>query len=110
MKQVTDLLEPNTGSTTRDGTKARYDKLSTLLHQATQSAPAALAGDVATFAAAIHGFATALAKVDYQLDAMFTTPQGVKLATDTSHALTPAIVDELTGPCGLDLGPPRPRT
>jgi hypothetical protein len=63
---------------------------------------------VATFATAIHGFATAPVRVGYQLDAIFKAPNGVKLAADTPHALTPAIVDELTGPCGLDLGPPRP--
>jgi hypothetical protein len=108
MHQVTDLLEPKTRSTTPEGTKARYDSLSTLLAQAKESAPPALADDVATFATAIHGFATALAKVGYQLDAIFKTPEGVTLAADTSHALTPAIVDELTGPCGLDLGPPHP--
>jgi hypothetical protein len=63
---------------------------------------------VATFDTAIHGFAIALAEVGYQLDAIFKTPKGAKLAADTSHALTPAIVDELAGPCGLDLGPSRP--
>jgi hypothetical protein len=108
MKQVTGLLEPKTESPTRQDTRARYESLATLLDQAQKSAPAALTDDLATFATAIHGFATALAKVDYQLDAVFKTPTGVKLAADTSHALTPAIVNELTGPCGIDLGPPRP--
>ena len=108
MKQVTDLLDPQDGSTTPEATKARYDSLSTLLNAATRSAPPALTADVASFATAIHGFATALADVGYQLDAIFQTPAGVTLAADTSHALTPAIVDELTGRCSLDLGPPRP--
>lgn len=107
MKQVTNLLEPNTGSTTPAGTKARYESLSTMLAQATDSAPPALTKDVAAFATAIHAFAGALAKVGYRLDAIFTTPGGAKLAADTSHALTPAIVDELVGPCALNLGPPR---
>jgi hypothetical protein len=107
MKQVTDLLEPHAGLTTPKATKARYISLSTLLDQAKESAPPALTDDVATFATAIHGFATALAKVGYDLDAIFKTRNGAKLAADTSHALTPAIVDELTGPCGLNLGPPR---
>jgi hypothetical protein len=108
MKQVTTLLEPKTESPTPAETKARYDSLSTLLDDATTSAPPALVRDVAAFATAIHGFATALSTVGYQLDAIFKTPNGVKLAADTSHALTPAIVDRLTGACGLDLGPPRP--
>lgn len=107
MKQVTDLLEPNNGSTTPAGTKARYASLFTLLGQATDSAPPALTKDVATFATAIHAFASALAKVGYRLDALFATPGGAKLAADTSHALTPAVVDELVGPCALNLGPPR---
>jgi hypothetical protein len=107
MKQVTDLLEPNAGSTTPDQTKARYDNVSTLLAQAQQSAPPAFAEDVATFAAAIDRFSAALATVGYRLDAIFTTPGGEKLAADTSHALSPAIVEEMTGPCALDLGAPR---
>jgi hypothetical protein len=107
MKQVTTLLEPKTDSPTPAETKARYASLSALLDRATTSAPPMLSSDVAAFATAIRGFATALSKVGYQLDALFKTPKGVKLAADTSHALTPAIVDELTGRCGLDLGPPR---
>jgi hypothetical protein len=107
MKQVTDLLEPNTGSMTPAGTKVRYERLSTLLHQAHRSSPPALAPDVATFAIAIHRFTTALAKVGYQLDAIYKSPGGEKLAADTSHALSATIVNELTGPCGIDLGPSR---
>jgi hypothetical protein len=107
MKQVTDLLDPNTGSMTPAGTKARYESLSILLDHAHQSAPPALAPDVATFATAIHRFTTALAKDGYHLDAIYKTPGGEKLAADTSHALTAAIVNELTGPCGIDLGPSR---
>lgn len=107
MKQVTSLLDPNSGSMTPQATKARYESLSALLDRAQDSAPPALTHDVATFATAIHGFTTALAKVGYHLDAIYKTRAGVKLAADTSHALTAAIVNELTGPCGLDLGPSR---
>jgi hypothetical protein len=104
MEQVTTLLEPNTGSTTPEETQARYDELAMLLDQAEQAAPPAIADDVSTFANAIDDFATALADVDYDLDAMYSTPEGNQLAEDTSHALTPAIIDHLTGPCGLTLG------
>jgi hypothetical protein len=104
MEQVTTLLEPNPGSTTPEHTEARYDELATLLDQAEQAAPPAIADDVATFATTIDDFATALADVDYDLDAIYSTPEGVQLAEDTSHALTPAIIDHLTGPCGLTPG------
>lgn len=107
MSQVTDLLNPHTGLMTPAGTKGRYESLSTLLHQASQSSPPALAADVATFATAIHQFTTALAKVGYQLDAVYKTLDGEMLAAETSHALTSAIVNELTGPCGIDLGASR---
>lgn len=107
MEQVSTLLEPNTGSTTPEGIEARYRELVTLLDQAEQAAPSAIAGDVATLAAAIDDYATALADVDYDLDAIYSTPEGVQLAEDSSHALTPAVVDHMTGPCGLDLRPPR---
>lgn len=104
MEQVTTLLEPNTGSTTPEETEARHDELTTLLDQAQQTAPPAIVDDVATLATAIDDFASALEEVDYDLDAIFSTPQGEQLAEDTSHALTPAIIDHLTGPCGLTPG------
>jgi len=108
MKEVVGLLEPATESPTPEANKARYASLSVLLEQARISAPPALTADIATFANAIHGFDAALANVGYRLDAVFSTADGAKLAAETSHALTPAIVNELTGPCGIDLGAPRP--
>jgi len=108
MKEVVGLLEPATESPTPEANKARYASLSVLLDQARASAPPALTVDIATFANAIRDFAAALAKVDYKIDAIFSTADGAKLAADASHALTPAIVSELTGPCGIDLGAPRP--
>lgn len=107
MERVSTLLEPNTGSTAPEGVEARYRELSRQLDQAEQTAPSAIEGDVAIFAAAIDDYATALAGVGYDLDTVYSTPEGVQLAEDTSHALTPAVVDHLTGRCGLDLGPPR---
>jgi hypothetical protein len=59
---------------------------------------------VANCATAIDDFDAALADVDYDLDAMHATPEGVLLAEDTYHALAPAVIDHLTGPCGLTLG------
>ncbi|MDT4942184.1 MAG: hypothetical protein QOH57_3406 [Mycobacterium sp.] len=105
MKQVTDLLAPNAGSRAPAATKARYDSVLTLLGQAKKSAPPRLVDDLATYADAIRGFTVALAKVGYDLDAVLKTHKGVKLAADTSHALSAAIVHELVGPCGIDLGP-----
>lgn len=104
MEQVTTLLEPNAGSPTPEETEARYDELATLLDQAERAAPPAMADDVSTFATAIGDFATALADVDYDLDVIYRTPEGEQLAQETSHALSPAIAEHLTGPCGLTLG------
>ena len=104
MEQASSLLEPNTGSPTPVGTRARYEELSSVLDVAEREAPTTIAGDVATFATAIDNYVTALASVDYDLDGLYSTPEGVQLADDTSHAITPAMVEHLTGPCDISLG------
>lgn len=103
MEQTTHLLEPQTASTTRADTRERYLALEAVLERAQRNAPAPLRDDVVTFATAINRFATALATVDYDIDDFFSTPAGVQLGEETSHALTPALVGHLTGPCGVDL-------
>jgi hypothetical protein len=105
MKQVTAQLDPGTGSQTPAANKARYEQLATLLAHAQTISPASLTNDVSTFQSAIGNFATALAAVNYDLDALFKTPTGIKQADDASHAMTPAVVDYMTGPCGLTFGP-----
>ena len=105
MKQVTARLDPGTGSQTPVANQARYEQLATLLAHARTISPASLTKDVTTFQSAIGNFAAALAAVDYDLDAFFKTPNGTKQADDASHAMTPAVVNYMTGPCGLTFGP-----
>jgi hypothetical protein len=42
--------------------------------------------------------------VDFNLDEVFSTPEGKQLAIDTSHTLTPAIVDHVARECDLSFG------
>ena len=105
MKQVTTRMEPSTGRTdTPAEVQASFGEVVTLLDQAERTAPAEFKGDVARFATAIDDYVAALAAVDFDLDAIFSTPEGAQLAQDTSHALTPDIINHLTGPCGISLG------
>lgn len=105
MEQVAARMEPDTGSAEPpEGVRANFDKVVTLLDQAEQNSPAAIAEDVATFASAIDDYVTALATVDYDLAAISSTPEGTQLAVDTSHALTPDVVNHMTGPCGITVG------
>ncbi len=104
MEQVTTRMEPNTAPTPPAEVEASFGEVVTLLDQAERSAPSELSGDVARFATAIDDYVAALAAVDFDLDAIFNTPEGLELAQDTSHALTPDIINHLTGPCGISLG------
>ncbi len=103
MEQVAALMEPDNGSTP-PGVRADFDMVVALLDQAEQSAPAAIRDDVASFAGAIDDYVGALAAVDFDLAAIFSTAEGTQLAEDTSHALTPDIVHHMTGTCGITLG------
>lgn len=105
MEQVAARMEPDTGTPTPpDGVRANFDEVVTLLDQAEQDAPAAISDDVAAFATAMDDYVAALAAVDFDLDAIFATPEGTQLAEDTSHALTPDLINHMTGPCGISLG------
>ncbi len=104
MEQVTTRMEPNTGPTPPGEVEANFDEVVTLLDQAEGTAPSELSGDVARFATAIDDYVAALVAVDFDLDAIFATPEGAQLAQDTSHALTPDIINHMTGPCGIILG------
>jgi hypothetical protein len=94
-------LEPETAPRTPSARQTQYVQLAALLDQAQGAVPQRLHDDLARFTLAIDAFAAALAKVDYNLDAIYSTPNGVRLAADTSHALSPRLVEQITGPCGL---------
>ena len=80
-----------------------FDEVVTLLDQAEEHAPAAISVDITAFAAAIDHYVVALAAADYNLDVIFSTPEGTRLAEDTSHALTPDVINHMKGPCGITL-------
>lgn len=86
-----------------DALRAEFDEVVTLLDQAEEHAPAAISGDIAALATAIDHYVVALADADYDLDVIFSTPEGTRLAEDTSHALTPDVINHMTGPCGITL-------
>ena len=67
-------------------------------------APAAIAGDVAAYKTAYDEYVRYLSTVDFNLNIVFSTPQGTQLAIDTSHTLTPAIVQYAVDDCGLSFG------
>ncbi len=83
--------------------RASFGEVVTLLDQAERTAPSELRGDVVRYATAIDDYVAALAAVDFDLVAIFSTPEGTQLAQDTSHALTPDMVNHMSGPCGITL-------
>lgn len=83
--------------------RVAFDEVVTLLDQAEEHAPDTISDDIAVFAAAIDHYVVALADADYDLDVIFSTPEGTQLAEDTSHALTPAVINHMTGPCDITL-------
>ncbi len=103
MEQVTTRLAPSPEPTPPADLEASFGEVVTLLDQAERTAPSELRGDVARYATAIDDYVAALAAVDFDLDAIFSTPEGTQLAQDTSHALTPDMVNHMSGPCGITL-------
>ena len=83
--------------------RVEFGEVVTLLHKAEEHAPAAISDDVTAFAAAIDRYVVALADADYNLDVIFSTPEGTRLAEDISHALTPDVINHMTGPCAITL-------
>ena len=81
--------------------RVEFGEVVTLLDEAEEHAPAAISDDIAAFAVAIDHYVVALADADYNLDVIFSTPEGTRLAEDTSHALTPDVINHMTGPCGI---------
>lgn len=103
MEGVAIRIARDTDTPTPHALRIDFDEVVTLLDQAEEHAPAAISDDIATFALAIDQYVVALADADYDLDVIFSTPEGTRLAEDTSHALTPDVVNHMTGPCGITL-------
>ncbi len=104
MGQLIVLLEPDDGRTSPAQTKATFTAAAGWFDQAERNAPDSLAADVATYSAAYDKYVHFLSEAGYNLDVVFSTPKGTQLAIDTSHTLTPSIVQYVTGECGLTFG------
>lgn len=97
------LLEPTDRSSPAEK-KETFDEAAVWFEQARQSAPDPIADDVAIYADAYESYTTYLDESGYSLDVVFSTDEGTDLAIDTSHTLTPGIVDYVTGECALTFG------
>lgn len=104
MGQLIVLLEPDEGRTSPTQTKATFTAAAGWFDQAKRNAPDSIAADVATYFAAYDKYVHFLSEAGYNLDVVFSTPEGTQLAIDTSHTLTPSIVQYVTGECGLTFG------
>ena len=87
-----------------DVTRATFAEAAGWFERANYAAPVAIADDFATYAAAYDEYVHFLSTVGFNLDAVFATPEGKQLAVDSSHTLTPAIVEHVVGECGLSFG------
>ncbi len=97
------LLEPG-GPSSPNETKTTFEEAAGWFEQARRSAPEPIAADVAVYADAYREYTRFLDESGYNLDVVFATDEGRDLAIDTSHTLTPQIVDHVTGECGLSFG------
>lgn len=97
------LLEPG-GPSSPDETRATFEEAAGWFAQARRSAPEPIAVDVGVYADAYAVYAGFLEESGYDLNVVFASDEGRDLAIDTSHTLTPKIVDHVTGECGLRFG------
>ena len=104
LEGVAARMAPGTDTPTPpDALRVEFGELVTLLDEAEEHAPAAISNDITAFAVAIDHYVVALADADYNLDVIYSTPEGTRLAEDTSHALTPDVINHMIGPCGITL-------
>jgi hypothetical protein len=100
MAHLIELLAPS-GPTSPSETRATFEEATTWFEQARGSAPDSISEDVDVYAAAYAEYIDGLGEVGFDLDVLFSTPEGHDLAIDTSHSLTEPIVGYVTGECGL---------
>ncbi len=106
MSQLMVLLAPEDQSPP-DHTKSQFAAAAGWFDQANRNAPDAISGEFAVYKTAYDEYAHYLSTVGYNLDVVFSTPEGQQLAIDTSHTLTPAIVHYVIDECGLSFGEPQ---
>ena len=107
MARLIVLLSP-TGDSSPTQTEVIFTEAAGWFEQANSAAPAAIASDVATYKTAYDEYASYLSTVGFNLDTVFSTPEGTQRAIDTSHTLTPAIVEYTIEECGLSFGDEQP--
>jgi hypothetical protein len=103
MAQLIVLLEPGRSSTPEE-TRAMFDEAGRWFVQAREAAPESIASEVDDYTKAHEKYIEYLDEVGYRLEAVFESPEGSDLAVETSHSLTPAIVDYVRDECGLSFG------
>jgi hypothetical protein len=103
MSHLVVLLEPQESATPNE-TQATFEEAAQWFAQAREAAPESISSDVAAYADAFEQYIRYLDGVDYRLEAVFESSDGSALAADTSHGMTPPIVDYVTDECGLTFG------
>jgi len=94
------LLAPQDTSSPAE-TEAQFSEAAGWFDQANRNAPADIAEDFAAYAAAYDEYTHYLSTVGFNLDTVFSTQKGTDLAIDTSHTITPALVQHAEQQCGL---------
>ena len=97
------LLQPDQEAAPTE-TEAMTESVVVWFEQAERSAPANLATRSKHSPRPTAPTSTRCRDVDYDLDAIFGTPEGEQLAIDASHSLTPVVVDYFESKCGLSFG------
>ena len=104
MAQLIVLLAPSETPTSPAETKATFEAAAVQFERGKEAAPASIATEFADYAAAYDEYVHYLSTVDYNLDLVFSTEEGTQLAIETSHSLTPSIVQYSIDQCGLSFG------
>ena len=100
-RQIVQLLTPDLDEEPAD-VRRTWEAMLPLLHAVEEEESSAeLAADVERFTGALRRYAAHLETIDYDLDTLFETRRGKKLAVETSHALTPVIVEHLQKDCEI---------
>ncbi len=99
-RQIVQLLTSDPDQEPED-VQRTWEAMLPLLDAVEEEPSAELAGDVDRFTGALRRYAAHLETIDYDLDTLFETRRGKKLAAATSHALTPTIVEHLQEDCEI---------
>lgn len=103
MSHLIVLLAP-AGPTSPEATEAGFAEAAGWFEQANGAAPPAIADDFAGYKTSYDEYVHYLSTVGFNLDNVFSTDEGRQLAIETSHSLTPSIVEYVENDCGLSFG------